>query len=298
MSIISNLTGWVESSFADYQLAYTAFGGSTISNPEILTFIHSRFDLKERFYIKRNQMSELIAGICVWDNNFIAGDQKIVKKHGIDRYPLNFDEIVLPVAPDVSLMIPFRTKFLSVINHKTVINSHHRLNAHRQISIVRTVSTKTSGTRNRELRKFLEAGGTVHDVSEYASETLMEIYADLFYLRRGKRPDMDMMREILQEIPDLLFGTILFYKDMPCAMQWVVKSEDNHRVYLDYVNAGMNMELPPHLSVGTLTAWMNIRSALEYGKKNNKEIRFSFGRPTADYKDRWCNREPLYRVFS
>jgi len=297
MKPLYRLLGWQESSFDDYQQAYANFGGSILSDPRILQFFHRRFNLNERYYIKRDRDNEIVGGVCVWDNHFIAGDQRVVLKHGIGRYPLNFDELVLPLKHSHSIVLPFRTKFLSNINQCSLRNSSHLLNARREVSIVRDVSAKTRSSRNRELNKFIKAGGSVHSVSDYDHEGLMQIYADLYYQRRNQRIEMDTTRELLSEIPDLMFGHVLAFNGEPCAMQWVVKSEDHRQVYLDYINAGMNLSLS-HLSVGTLAAWVNVRAALEYGEKHHKQVRFSFGRPTGDYKERWCDREPLYRVIA
>lgn len=297
MNVLPRLLGWQEASFTDYQLAYTAFGGSVLSDPRILHFIHQRFQLNERYFIRHNSAGELVGGVCIWDNRYIAGDQRIMRKHGINHYPLNCDEVALPISVNARMILPFRTKFLSDLNHRSLLNSSHLLNAHREISIVRPVSAKTRSSRNRELKRFQNAGGSVHSITEYDTETLMHIYADLYYQRRGKRIGLESTRDLLGEIPDLLFGSVLAFNEEPCAMQWVVKSEDCQRIYLDYVNAGMNLELS-YLSVGTLAAWVNICAAEAYGEAQGKQVRFSFGRPTMGYKDRWCIREPLYRVIA
>jgi hypothetical protein len=294
---MSCLSGWTESSFEDYQQSYVRFGGSILSNPQILSFFHTHATLNERYFIRRDRTGNLAGAVCVWNNKFIAGDQCAVKKHGLQRYPLNFDEIVLPINPAVKCILPFRTKFLSDINYPSIRNSSHRLNAHREVSIVRPVSAKTRSSRNRELRKFTDAGGSVHRLSEYSLEQQLQMYSELFYQRRDKHIEIKPMQELLAAIPNLLFGNILAFKNTPCAMQLVVKKEDCHRIYLDYVNAGMNTKLS-NLSVGTLAAWINIREAMEYGEAQNKQVRFSFGRPTADYKDRWCDREQLYRILA
>lgn len=290
--------GWKEASLADYQQAYHLFGGSVLSDPRILHFFHARFHLNERFFIKHDNTGQLAGGICVWNNRFIAGDKQQAHKNGIGRYPFNFDEIVLPIHPAVRGILPFRTKVLSAINHVSVRNSSHRLNAGRKISIARSVSVKTRHTRNRELRKFTDAGGSFRCLTEYEPEHLIQIYAELFYLRRERHLDRSLMCEVLDDIPDLLFGHVLDFKGAPCAMQWVVKSEDHQRVYLDYVNAGMDTRLPSHLSVGTLAAWVNVRHAFQYGDDHHKQVRFSFGSPTAGYKERWCDQASLYRIIA
>lgn len=297
MNLLTRLLGWKEASFIDYQQAYTVFGGSILSNPRILQFIHRRFQLDERYFIKHDRTGRLIGAVCTWDNKYIAGDQRIMHKYGINRYPFNTDEIALPIDLNSQMSLPFRTKFLSPLSQKPLLNSNHLLNAHREISIVKPVSSKTRSSRNRELKRFLNAGGSVHPIAEYDTKTLVQIYADLYFLRRKKRLEIDYSVELINEIPDLLFGSVLAFNEQPCAMQWVVKVEDHNQIYLDYVNAGMNPELA-HLSIGTISAWVNIRDSQIYGESKNKKVRFSFGRPTANYKDRWCIRESLYRVIA
>jgi hypothetical protein len=297
MYFLSRRLGWQEASFADYIQAYHLFGGSTLADPRILHFFHTRHNLNEKFFIRRNRQGTLTGGVCTWKGKYIAGDQKVVKAHQLSRYPLNFDELVLPVSGEVRTLLPFRTKFLSTLNHTAFLNCSHRLNAGREISIVRTVSQKTRQSRNRELKQFLNKGGEVRCISEYSQDELISIYAHLYFLRRGKQITTEASAELLNEVPGLMFGKILTFNGTPCAMQWLTKSEDHQCVYLDYINAGMDLSLSS-LSVGTLAAWVNIQAALSYCQATGKKMRFSFGRPTADYKARWCDREPLYRVIS
>ncbi|WP_054178779.1 GNAT family N-acetyltransferase [Trabulsiella odontotermitis] len=297
MHFLSRRFGWHEASFEDYIQAYDRFGGSTLANPRILHFFHTRHRLNETFFIQRSRSGELTGGVCIWDGKYIAGDQKPVKAHQLTRYPLNFDELVLPVSPQTRALLPFRTKFLSGLNHASFMNCSHRLNAGREISIVRPVSQKTRQSRNRELKRFLNSGGEVRCVTDYSHDELIRIYARLYFLRRGKNITAEPIADLLNDIPDLMFGKILTFNDEPCAMQWLTKSEDHQRVYLDYINAGMDLALSS-LSVGTLAAWVNIQAAQDYCQITGKQMRFSFGRPTADYKARWCDREPLYRLIA
>ncbi|MFW0766668.1 hypothetical protein ACN0IV_12595 [Trabulsiella odontotermitis] len=297
MYFLSRRFGWQEASFEDYVQAWYLFGGSTLADPRVLHFFHTRHRLNEAFFVQRNRMGKLTGGVCVWEGKYIAGDQRPVKAHQLSRYPLNFDELVLPVSPEIRTLLPFRTKFLSGLNHASFMNCSHWLNAGREISIVRPVSQKTRQSRNRELKRFLSSGGEVRCVTDYSHDELISIYAHLYFLRRNKQITTEPVAELLHEIPDLMFGKILIFNGKPCAMQWLTKSEDNQRVYLDYINAGMDLSLSS-LSVGTLAAWVNIQAAQDYCRTAGKQMRFSFGRPTADYKARWCDREPLYRLIS
>jgi len=297
MHLLRYLSGWEESSFESYKQAYTLWGGNTVSNPQILHFLHQRFTLNERFYIKRNKNEELIGGVCVWNNTHIAGDQAIVHSKNINRYPLSFDEIILPIKPDCRVILPFRSKFLSQINSQSVRNCSHLLDARRKICIVRSVSAKTRSSRNRDLKKFINVGGSVHDTSEYSIDGLFSHYQRLFFQRRSEHINTDYLQELMGEIEDLKFGKILAMCGEPCAIQLMLRSQDSKSVYLDGINTGMSMHYP-HLSIGTLAAWVNICAGVDYGKSVNKNVRISFGRPTAEYKDYWCKKERLYRCIS
>jgi len=296
MQFLTRAFGWQQASFDDYIQAYNLFGGSTLADPRILDFFHSRHHLNEAFFVRRNKQGALTGGICTWEGKYIAGDQKIVKKHRLSRYPLNFDEIVVPVPTDSKSLFPFRTKFLSSLNQQSFLNCSHKLNARREICIVRPLSSKTRQSRNRELKKFLNNGGEVRSVDDYSLDELIRIYAHLYCLRRETQIATEPMAELYSAIPELRFGNILLFNGEPCAMQWLTKSEDHQYLYLDYVNAGMDLSLS-HLSVGTLAAWVNIQESLNLSQSSGKKMRFSFGRPTADYKYRWCDREPLYRLL-
>ncbi|MDP8748797.1 hypothetical protein QZQ38_10180 [Serratia marcescens] len=49
---------------------------------------------------------------------------------------------------------------------------------------------------------------------------------------------------------------------------------------------------------GTIVTWLNVRAAYELCEREGKEMRYSFGKPTEAYKDRWCERAPLGRTLS
>ncbi|HHK5634261.1 TPA: Mig-14 family protein, partial [Serratia marcescens] len=49
---------------------------------------------------------------------------------------------------------------------------------------------------------------------------------------------------------------------------------------------------------GTIVTWLNVRTAYELCEREGKEMRYSFGKPTEAYKDRWCERAPLGRTLS
>ncbi|HEJ9541392.1 hypothetical protein GHV27_08445 [Proteus mirabilis] len=287
--------GWQQGSAIEYQEAYNKFGGSIITSPEILNFIHTRFDLNEKFYIKKDKDNQIIGAFCTWHDKFLAGEQKIAIKLELYRYMLNFDEIILPLSIEDNVFLPVNSKFLSSKNK--VINAFSKINSHREVCLVKSFSKKTISTRNRELNKFIKKGGSVINVSKYSVEEFSDIYDELYFKRRNEHSYKKEIREILNIFPDLIFGNILWLENKPVAMQYVIKKDSPNWVCFDYINSGMDMNYPD-LSLGTIAAWVNVRDAIEYTNKRNLELRYCFGRPTFDYKERWCNRFPLQRVIS
>ncbi|WP_445373527.1 hypothetical protein ACSLVK_12370 [Photorhabdus tasmaniensis] len=288
--------GWKLGSFDDYREAYNLYGGSVITSPKVLDFFHKRFQLNEKFYIKRDGSGNIIGGICSWRDRYLAGEQKIVIKEGVNKYPLNFDEIILPIRSDVRSIIPFKSKFTSSKNKVNIINCSDKLNSKRQICLVKDISRRTRETRNRELNRFIKSGGSVVNVDHYDPKELTDIYDYLYFKRRNEHAYKNEMQEILEEIPSITFGNVLWLEGNPCAMQFIVKEQCEKWICYDYVNSGMDLSYP-NLSLGTVSTWVNVKDAIEYSRENDLEMRFSFGRPTFEYKNRWCNRDNLQRVI-
>ncbi|MFB1010018.1 MAG: GNAT family N-acetyltransferase, partial [Thiopseudomonas sp.] len=42
--------------------------------------------------------------------------------------------------------------------------------------------------------------------------------------------------------------------------------------------------------------WLNTQAEWESARAQNKVLRYSFGRADREYKDRWCNRVPVFEV--
>lgn len=289
--------GWQQGSVVEYQEAYNNFGGSIISSPEVLSFIHARFNLNEKFYIKKDKNNRIIGAFCTWHDKYLAGEQKVAKELNLHHYMLNFDEIILPLSLENKFIVAANSKFLSEKHKGQVINTFEKINAHREICLVKSFSKKTISTRNRELNKFIKKGGSVVNISEYSPSELVDIYDDLYFKRRNQHCAKNEFLKLLEALPHLPFGNILWLENKPVAMQFVVKKDSPNWVCFDYVNSGMDMEYPD-LSLGTIAAWVNVRDAIEYTSKRGLELRYCFGRPTFDYKERWCNRSSLQRVIS
>lgn len=287
---------WEECSLADYSNVHENFGGNTISNPVVLDYIDSNYNIKTKYYIHRTTTGLYDAAIATWDNA-IAGDKKIANQYGV-KIPVAFDEIIIPHNPKQhKLIIPFGTKILSGKHSGAVINALTKLNSGREVCIVKAIKGKSRQTLNRQLNQFLSSGGQVHLVNDISPDNFLDIYSDLFYERRHVQAETEQSRHFIKSIDGILFGSYLSLNGEPCAVQLITKTEDLNTVYLDYINSGRNMSVT-EFSIGTICMWENIKSAFEYADSVNKKLRFSFGKPTHDYKDRFCTRQKLMRTVA
>lgn len=297
LHLLTNCLGWKTCNLENYQQAWQQFGGSVLTNPQILQFLNERFKPDVSFWHCHDRQGKLTGAICIWDKKIIAGDKRYLSQLPGRHYPLNADEIALPLAPDWRGILPWQTRFLSSLNQPNVRNTSYRFNARREICIAHKLKRKTRLSRQNELKRFIQAGGSIHPISELSHKEIIHIFTRLMYLRRNIQLDPQPLQDLLTSVPDLLFGHMLAFNGEPCAMQWIVKSEDPHHIWLDFVNNAMSLA-HPELYIGSVLTWINTSSAFDYAQQHGKILRYSFGQPTAKYKDLWCDRLPLYRVIA
>lgn len=295
--------GWRAGTSSDYETCHRQYGGSFITHPEVLEFLHARFDCSPSVHIKQNRDGTFLGAFCAWKKAHLAGDTPITKKLGIVHYPFNKDEIILPFHQKLRGVIPFKTKLISSFNRKNIFNSTFKMNSDRAICIAKGcgpdgLSSKTKSSRKREFAKFLSAGGQIFDQSMFSPDELTTIYFDLFQARWGQRPgNYSETVDMLTSLRSFFFGHVLFLAGSPCAFQLITKAESPQWINFDYVNGGYD-KTHHSFCPGTVVTWVNIKSAYELCESAGKIMRYSFGRPTAEYKDRWCRKEPLGRILS
>lgn len=299
--LLKYFSKWEEAESSTYRLNYTLFGGNASSNPDLLDFQHEVYNIPHRYMVKVNSKGSVIAAVCVWKDKFLANDclTSDFTKH--KALPVPKDELLLPVDKSAKFLLPFNSKILSSLHAENVINVSFKMNSGRAICIAKPVSEftpKTRQTRQREVNKFISHGGEIKNISEFSTSDAMDIYDELFYMRRGVHTkDLDLNKYLLKECRDKLFGFILMHDNTPCAMQLILKTETQCVIFFDYINIGYNIHYNS-LCLGTVLTWLNLKAATELCNEKNKGMRYSFGKPTFSYKDRWCNQEPLGRVIA
>lgn len=300
-NLIFKMAGWRKSKDSTYAECHKLFGGSVITHPDVLNFLHNRLPCNPDYYVKKDTDGRLLGALCTWDGKHLAGDAEFSKKIA-NAYPFSKDEIILPISSSEEYVIPFKSKYLSPINAQNVINSMISINSGRRICIAKGCggsgySSKTKNRRNSELNRFLNAGGDIFDQSEFSPEDLCEIYIELFYKRRGCKPDnVHEMLDALKNLRSFFFGHVLTLKGKPCAFQMITKAESPGWVSYDYINGGYD-QIHDSFCPGTVVTWLNVKKAYDFSSMAGKELRYSFGKPTADYKERWCRTESLARLL-
>lgn len=303
MKGLGKVLGWRLGTLLDYRVCHDLYGASFIMHPDVLSFFHARFDCLPVIYTKRGHDSRLLGAFCTWRGSHFAGDAIVSKALGIDRYPVNKDEIILPFHKNLKVVTPIKTKSISSFNRSNLLNSTFKLNSNRAICIAKGcgsegLSSKTKSRRNRELTKFFEAGGEVVEQSVFTPDELTAIYFDLFEARRGQRPgNYKETVEILTSLRQFFFGHVLFLAGKPCAFQLITRADSLGWINFDYVNGGYDMARRSFCP-GTVLTWINVKSAYDLCEATGKIMRYSFGKPTEKYKERWCRNEPLGRILS
>ncbi|EKS6643376.1 Mig-14 family protein [Enterobacter hormaechei] len=299
--IITNLSGWEKTDNKTYAECHELYGSSFINNPETLEFLHDRLPCYPEYYVRHDNNGIKLGAFCTWKGRYLAGEQSISNEIG-NNYPFSKDELILPLHPKLVSVIPYKTKHLSSIHRLNVINSTFKFNSNRGICISKGCgldgfSSKTKNRRNNELHRFLNAGGKVIDQSLFSPGELTEIFTELYENRWGHHiKNTSFILDSLENLRHLFFGFVLFFNEKPCAFQLITKSESPCWINFDYINGGYN-QTQKSFCPGTIVTWLNVKSAYELCMLQGKEMRYSFGRPTAEYKNRWCRTEPLGRVY-
>ncbi len=86
----------------------------------------------------------------------------------------------------------------------------------------------------------------------------------------------------------------MMMNDEPIAMQLLLSVENGSSIFVDYINIGYkpNSEIN---SLGTIMMWRNLSKLNSMAAGLNKNLYFSFGHMSGDYKERWCMPESVGR---
>ncbi|RRV28998.1 GNAT family N-acetyltransferase [Pseudomonas sp. o96-267] len=287
--------GWTPITAADYAEAWTRFGGSVATHPEVVARLADLAGLPVR-YLGWQVDGQLQAAIPTWGRH-LALSKDVLKQQGKrGLFDLGNAEIILPLATDVHVPLRHRVRYLSELNAARLIGVSEQPEGLALAREPEQYSKKFRYNQRREQRLLEEAGGVIRPMLELTPEEQARIYADLFQRRWGfEATGKDHLAKVFGLLREFMTGSLIYLNDEPVAIQVLYRVEAPQWVSLEYINGGVDPQ-QREFSPGSVLSFVNTQSEWEQARALGKPLRYSFGRADREYKDRWCNRVPVYQV--
>ncbi|WP_070885151.1 GNAT family N-acetyltransferase [Pseudomonas argentinensis] len=287
--------GWVPIAVDDYAAAWARFGGSVITHPQVVQRLAGLAGIPVR-YLGHFIDGELKAAIPTWGRH-LALSRDVLKRQGRgDFFDLGNAEVILPVAPRTMAPVRQRMRYVTTLHEggvSTLRKQREELALARQPE---EYGKKFRYNQRRELRILEGAGGEILPVSGLSPDALAAIYTELFEKRWGfDVPGKQHLCEVFEALKDFLWGNYLQLDGKPVAVQVLYRVESPDWISIEYINGGVD-PASRDFSPGSVLTFINTQSAWEDARLRGKPLRYSFGRADVEYKDRWCNRQPVFRV--
>lgn len=287
--------GWTPINAADYAEVWARFGGSVATHPEVVARLADLAGIPVR-YLGWQSGGELKAAIPTWGRH-LALSKDVLKQQGKrGLFDLGNAEIILPLAADAHVPLRHRVRYLSELNAAQLTGISEQPEGLALAREPEQYSKKFRYNQRREQRLLEEAGGVIRPMLELTPEEQARIYADLFQRRWGfEATGKDHLAEVFALLREFMTGSLIYLNDEPVAIQVLYRVEAPQWVSLEYINGGVDPQ-QREFSPGSVLSFVNTQSEWEQARALGKPLRYSFGRADREYKDRWCNRVPVYQV--
>ena len=287
--------GWTPIDAAAYADAWQRFGGSVATHPQVVERLAGLAGIPVR-YLGWLEQGELQAALPAWGRH-LALSKDVLKRHGQrGLFDLGNAEIILPAAPSVQAPLRHQARYVSVLNAEQFSTLREQPEGLALAREPEEYSKKFRYNQRREQRLLEEAGGVIRPMLELSAVEQATIYAELFQRRWGfEATGKDHLAEVFALLREFMTGSLIYLQDQPVAIQILYRVEAPQWVSLEYINGGVdpqNREFSP----GSVLSFVNTQNAWSEARVLGKPLRYSFGRADREYKDRWCNRQPVYQV--
>lgn len=287
--------GWTPIDAATYAEAWQRFGGSVATHPQIVERLAELAGLPVR-YLGWFEQGELRAALPAW-GRYLALAKEVLKQQGKrGLFDLGNAEIILPIAAPTQVPLRHRVRYLSPLNAERIVTLREQPEGLALAREPEEYSKKFRYNQRREQRLLEESGGVVRPMLELSSAEQALIYADLFQRRWGfEATGKEHLAEVFALLREFMTGSLIYLNDQPVAIQVLYRVEAPQWVSVEYINGGVdpqNREFSP----GSVLSFINTQAAWAEARALGKPLRYSFGRADREYKDRWCNRVPVYQV--
>lgn len=286
--------GWTVIDAPTYATVWQQYGGSVATHPQVIARLAALVDIPVR-YLGWQQDGNIVAAVACWGRD-LALAKNVLKQRNRRFFDLGNAEIILPVAQAAKVSVRQRMSYVSELNAGQIATLKPQAESLAIARAPEDYSKKFRYNQRREQRLLEEAGGVVQPMLDFSSEDQARIYSDLFHARWGfDVPGKDHLASVFKLMREFMTGSMILLEGKPIAAQVLYRVESPDWVSVEYINGGVD---PAHqaLSAGSVLSFVNTQNAWADARAVNKPLRYSFGRSDREYKDRWCQTVPVYRV--
>jgi hypothetical protein len=295
--LIPKFLRWEECSITEYEEICLRYGYNCESAPQFLSFMLENNAPLKFYSYSRN--GEVVGAACV-ENGWLVNDYKN-KNRMIKTLLMPKSSIFIPLKRGERILLPFKSKCLHPLQCKQFINSSYEFFSKRKVAIAKNpfkdYSKKTFATREREIRKFVSAGGSFKPISEISGDVLFDIYNDLYHSRRNKNvADPELNKSFFNQHHKNFKGEVMMMGGEPIAIQLLLSVNNVAGNFVDYINIGYKQNSQLN-SIGTIMMWRNLTTLNSEALMANENLFYSYGFMSGEYKERWCKPESIGRAL-
>jgi Mig-14 len=288
-----------EISSADYEQAFLKYGGSFCSHPKVLRLLETAARKIPVVYYGVVRNGEIVGAIPVAGQHILATRESLKAIDLYDFIDIGLSELILPLAPEIEIDLPFLGHFISELSAGRLKNA--RRNPSFDFAFTKGIKSspprlqpKTIQTRRREMRRLEADGGEFVPVKSLTIKEFIVEYTRLFLKRRGKAPVGAKNFEIVfGELWDLMCGDMLVLNREPIAIEILYRVVNPQNICVNFVNSAVDLS-HNKLSPGTVLLFHNISLCEEEALQAGKDLRFCLGTSLAPYKMAWCFSAPSF----
>lgn len=287
--------GWCEIDADTYAQIWQRYGGSVATHPAVVERLAGLAGIPVR-YLAWEQQGELIAAVPCWGRH-LALSKDVLKKTGKrGLFDLGNAEIILPVAEQAAIPVRQRMRYVSELNAGAISTLREQPEGLALAREPEAYSKKFRYNQRREQRLLEEAGGALRPMLDFSAAEQAAMYAELFQRRWNfEAPGKAHLHEVFELLREFMTGSVVFLDEQPIAIQVLYRVESPKWVSVEYINGGVD-PVQRDFSPGSVLSFINTQTAWAEARALGKPLRYSFGRADREYKDRWCNRVPVYQV--
>jgi len=287
--------GWRTIDASTYAEVWRRYGGSVATHPVVVERLARLADIPVR-YLAWERQGELVAALPCW-GRFLALSKDVLKKTGKrGLFDLGNAEIILPVAEQVGVPVCQRMRYVSELNAGAISTLREQPEGLALAREPEQYSKKFRYNQRREQRLLEEAGGVLRPMLDFSPAEQAAMYADLFQRRWNfEAPGKAHLHEVFELLREFMTGSVVFLDEQPIAIQVLYRVEAPKWVSIEYINGGVDPQ-QRDFSPGSVLSFVNTQTAWAEARALGKPLRYSFGRADREYKDRWCNRVPIFQV--